>query len=159
MHDDADLVPIDVMSIPDKLPVLGKGGHSPGSNTPCAMEAASWLADEPWSAAPRAVHPVIAAVARAVNDSVTDAERQELWPLILASIGTSRRHHMLLQWRLRHFAKRLLRGPNSPNRAAWEAVLIHFAELTGKDPSFVPQFKVGDLETRITFPFTDGSRY
>ncbi len=44
------------------------------------MEAASWLAGEPWTDHPRSVHPVIAGVARAADDSVSDAERTGLWP-------------------------------------------------------------------------------
>jgi hypothetical protein len=98
------------------------------------MEAASWLAGEPWSAAPRAVHSVIAGVARQINDSVSDEERQRLWPLILASLDTARRVRPILKWRLHRFAKRALASGAEPMSGVWLALLDRFAELTGDDP-------------------------
>ena len=134
MSYDLDRLWADFMPVPDTLPVLGRGGHAPGSTTPCAMEAASWLVDEPWSAAPKAVHPVIAAVARAVNDNVEDDERQQLWPLILASLGTSHRFRPVLHLRLQRFAKRGLEAAGIASPAVWQRLLVRYGELTGEDP-------------------------
>lgn len=51
------------------------------------MEFASYLAGEPWSDHPRCTHPLLAAVARAVNDYSSDRARAELAPLIPSVIG------------------------------------------------------------------------
>src|SRR5258707_5365397 len=53
------------------------------------MELASLAAGEPWSDHPACVHPVLAAVARGVNDGVTDAFRPRLGALIRQMIGTA----------------------------------------------------------------------
>jgi hypothetical protein len=56
----------------------------------CVMEAAAYLADEPWSDAPQCVSPVIAAFARSWNDSLRSDEQRTrlLAPLISTFIGT-----------------------------------------------------------------------
>jgi hypothetical protein len=46
------------------------------------MELASLVAGEPWSDHPACVHPVLAAVARGVNDAVTEASRPRLGALV-----------------------------------------------------------------------------
>jgi hypothetical protein len=140
------------VEIPDSLPRLGKGHHARGSMTPCAMEAASWLAGDRWSDHPRSVHPVIARVARWVNDTVPDEQRQGHWPLILASIGTRRRGRVVLWWRLAYFAQRSLRR-YPPNGERWEAVLVRFGELTGRDPRLLSPQRQGALETSLLRPF------
>lgn len=53
------------------------------------MELASFLAGERWSDRPRCTHPLVASVARMVNDSTSDDARQRLAGLIPAVIGTS----------------------------------------------------------------------
>lgn len=73
--------------IPDSLPVLGPGAHRRRSDGGCFMEWASLLAGERWSDHPRCTHPLLAHLARAVNDTVADAARQRLAPLIPAVIG------------------------------------------------------------------------
>jgi hypothetical protein len=52
------------------------------------MELASVLAGEPWGDHPACVHPVLAAIARAVNDGTGDAGRARLAALVPAMIGT-----------------------------------------------------------------------
>jgi hypothetical protein len=51
------------------------------------MEMASFLASERWSDHPACTHPLLAHLARLVNDSVTDAQRARLIPLIPSVIG------------------------------------------------------------------------
>jgi hypothetical protein len=51
------------------------------------MEFASYLAGEPWSDHPGCTHPLLASVARDVNDCTTDAGRSRLAPLIPSVIG------------------------------------------------------------------------
>lgn len=153
MPRDDDCIPADAVSIPDTLPVLSAGNHPPGSPTPCVMEAASWLAGEEWSDQPRSVHPLIAGVARAVNDRVSDEERQTFWPLILASLDTARPRNRALDWRLRRHVARSIRAcEGEPTRETWESVLDRFARLTGHDPMRIPVAKGRELETRLRSP-------
>jgi hypothetical protein len=51
------------------------------------MEYASYLAGERWSDHPDCTHPLLAAVARGVNDNVSDASRHELVSLIPTVVG------------------------------------------------------------------------
>jgi hypothetical protein len=51
------------------------------------MEMASYLAGERWSDHPRCTHPLLAAVARNVNDLTSDDGRQRLTVLIPSVIG------------------------------------------------------------------------
>ena len=83
------------MNIPNQLPILAEGAHQAGAREVCAMEAASWLANEEHSDRPECVHPAIAEFARRCNDASTDEERQTLWPLILRSMGTATDDHVL----------------------------------------------------------------
>jgi hypothetical protein len=51
------------------------------------MELASFLAGEPWSDHPSCTHPLLASLARDVNDHVGDDARNRLAPLIPEVIG------------------------------------------------------------------------
>jgi hypothetical protein len=51
------------------------------------MEYASFLAGERWSDHPRCTHPLVAVVARLVNDHTSDRARQRLTPLVPSVIG------------------------------------------------------------------------
>jgi hypothetical protein len=51
------------------------------------MEFASLLAGEPWSDHPDCTHPLLAALARDVNDQVGDEARREIAPLVPQVIG------------------------------------------------------------------------
>lgn len=51
------------------------------------MEYASFLAGEKWTDQPRCTHPLLAGVARAVNDHISDAGRSRLVTLIPSVIG------------------------------------------------------------------------
>jgi hypothetical protein len=67
--------------------MLSQGRHRNPSKGACFMEMASYLAGERWSDHPACTHPLLAAVARLVNDNTTDAGRQRLAPLIPSVIG------------------------------------------------------------------------
>jgi hypothetical protein len=73
--------------VPDVLPILSRGKHRNPRRGACFMELASYLAGERWSDAPACTHPVLAEVARNVNDRTTDDARPLLAPLIPAVIG------------------------------------------------------------------------
>lgn len=136
--------------VPDRLLRLDRGSHRPESGRACAMEAASWLAGERWTDRPRSVHRVIAAVARWVNDELDDASRQQIWPLILASLGTARPRHVLLAHRLRRCAWRARANARGGDpRAVWETVLREHARLTGHRPQAVPRERFESLAARL----------
>jgi hypothetical protein len=72
---------------PDLLPILSPGKHRNPRTGACFMELASLLAGEHWSDHPACTHPLLAAVARQVNDHTSDAGRQRLAELIPSVIG------------------------------------------------------------------------
>ena len=72
---------------PALLPVLSRGKHRNPRKGACFMEFASLLAGERWSDHPACTHPLLAAVARHVNDHTSDAGRQRLAGLIPSVIG------------------------------------------------------------------------
>lgn len=74
-------------AFPDIVPVLGRGRHRNKRKGACFMEMASYLAGEKWSDHPSCTHPLLAGVARDVNDAVSDAARQRLAPMIPDVIG------------------------------------------------------------------------
>lgn len=73
--------------IPDGVPVLSVGRHRRPRKGACFMEFASYLAGERWSDHPRCTHPLLAGIARTVNDLVDDEHRSELVPLIPDVVG------------------------------------------------------------------------
>jgi hypothetical protein len=88
------------------------------------------LVEQPWSDHPRSVHPVIVGTAQRVTDTVNDAERQSLLPVILASLDTARPHHFLLAHRLRRCAWKARRATGAGDvRRVWEALLAEHAPL------------------------------
>jgi hypothetical protein len=75
---------------PDIVPVLSRGKHRNPRKGSCFMELASYLAGERWSDHPRCTHPLLAALARDVNDVLGDDARHQIVPLVPDVIG--------LQW-------------------------------------------------------------
>lgn len=70
------------LNIPDGMPSLAAGRHTPQDGKACVMEMVSVLAGEEWSDAPRCVHPILRTLAIRVNDSIDDSQRHVLVPLI-----------------------------------------------------------------------------
>ena len=75
------------VTAPELMPVLSRGKHRNPRRGACFMEMASFLAGERWSDHPACTHPLLADLARLVNDSVTDRLRPRLVPLIPSVIG------------------------------------------------------------------------
>jgi hypothetical protein len=73
--------------LPELLPMLSRGKHRSPRKGACFMEFASLLAGERWSDHPVCTHPLLAAVARHVNDYTSDAGRSRLTDLIPSVIG------------------------------------------------------------------------
>jgi hypothetical protein len=69
------------------MPHLSAGAHRNPRRGACFMEFASYLAGERWSDRPECTDPVLAALARGVNDGVSDARRDELVHQIPRVIG------------------------------------------------------------------------
>lgn len=69
------------------LPLLSRGKHRNPRRGACFMELASYLAGERWSDAPACTHPLLAHLARLVNDLTGDADRPRLATLVPAVIG------------------------------------------------------------------------
>jgi hypothetical protein len=80
-------MPSSDISPPDLLPVLSRGKHRNPRKGACFMELASYLAGERWSDRPACTHPLLAALARHVNDYTTDAGRPRLAELVPSVIG------------------------------------------------------------------------
>jgi hypothetical protein len=74
-------------TLPDGMPVLSRGKHRTPKRGACFMELASLLAGERWSDHPACTHPLLAQLARQVNDLTTDEGRRWLTPLIPSVVG------------------------------------------------------------------------
>lgn len=72
---------------PEHVPILSRGKHRSPRKGACFMEFASYLAGERWSDHPACTHPLLAALARGVNDHTSDDGRQQLVTLIPSVIG------------------------------------------------------------------------
>lgn len=75
------------ISVPEQIPILSRGKHRNPRKGACFMELASYLAGERWSDHPACTHPLLAALARNVNDYTSDAGRPRLAVLIPSVIG------------------------------------------------------------------------
>jgi hypothetical protein len=73
--------------VPQIVPVLSRGKHRRPAKGACFMELAGFLAGERWSDHPACTHPLLATLARLVNDCTSDAHRSRLAPLIPSVIG------------------------------------------------------------------------
>jgi hypothetical protein len=73
--------------IPEVIPELSRGKHRNPRKGACFMEMVSYLAGERWSDHPACTHPLLAALARLVNDHTSDAGRGKLVGLAPSVIG------------------------------------------------------------------------
>ena len=126
------------LSAPDWMPVLSRGKHRNPRRGACFMEMASFLAGEGWSDQPACTHPLLAELARLVNDTVTERWRPQLVPMIPSVIGlTSDDLYMDATIALRAATVALPIAAESRQRALAIAVLRCegvLAELDGRDP-------------------------
>ena len=72
---------------PELAPVLSRGKHRNPRKGACFMEYASLLAGQKWSDHPSCTHPLLASVARQVNDYTSDDARARLVTFIPSVIG------------------------------------------------------------------------
>ncbi len=80
-------MPTPVAVSPDSLPILSRGKHRNSRKGACFMEMASVLAGEKWSDHPRCTHPLLADLARHINDATSDDNRHHLALLIPEVVG------------------------------------------------------------------------
>ncbi|WP_076263340.1 hypothetical protein [Intrasporangium flavum] len=73
--------------VPDGVPVLSRGRHRNPRKGACFMEMASFLAGERWSDHPACTHPVLATLARCVNDMLDEPNRQRLVTMVPEVVG------------------------------------------------------------------------
>jgi hypothetical protein len=74
-------------TVPDGMPVLGRGRHRNPSRGACFLEYTALLAGEPFSDEPACVDRQLAGVLRHANDVLSDADRSRLVPLLGRAVG------------------------------------------------------------------------
>ena len=74
-------------SFPSVMPILSAGRHRNPRQGACFMEFASYLAGERWSDHPACTHPLLASLARDVNDLTSNSARSSLVHLIPRVVG------------------------------------------------------------------------
>src|SRR6516164_4216021 len=80
-------MPTSTSGVPESVPLLSRGKHRNARKGACFMELASFMAGESWSDHPACTHPLLASLARLVNDNTSDSCRHHLAPLIPSVIG------------------------------------------------------------------------
>jgi hypothetical protein len=70
-------------------PVLGRGRHRHPEAGTCLMELTALIAGEAHTDRPACVHPLLAALARVINDAVSDPARSQLITRAPSFIGTA----------------------------------------------------------------------
>ena len=119
-----------VQGILDKL-TLDSGGHTNFDEGVCLLEAASYIAGEPWSDHPKCVSPFLGAYGRRLNDRLSDEDRQKLKPFIPGLLHTAgdgqedARRWMAVDWAVRVATPRILDAAN---------LTVHAANLRRLDP-------------------------
>ena len=94
---------------------LAIGGHQSLDDGACLLEAASYLAGEPWSDHPTCVSPVLGAYGRGLNDVLPDDLRQQLKPYLPRLLNTAgdgqdeRRCYLALDWLVRVYTPTWMR--------------------------------------------------
>jgi hypothetical protein len=82
----------EIVAVPAGLPVLSRGAHHHPGLGSCVMEYVSVLAGEPFGDHPSCTHPVLAQLARKVNDRIGDSMRARLALLAPELVGTTGTH-------------------------------------------------------------------
>lgn len=145
-------------SVPELVPQLSRGKHRNPRKGACFMELASYLAGERWSDHPSCTHPLLAALARLVNDHTTDAGRAELGGLVPSVIGlTSDDPHLDVQIALR--SARTALPVASAERQRVLAVSVLAAERMLADLDSRPPDHVGESSRQALAGVPDAERW
>ena len=103
---------------------LDSGGHNSVEKGSCLLEAASYVAGEPWSDHPKCVSQVLGAFGRHLNDGLSDENRQKLIPFIPLLLSTAddgqdpARRRMAADWSIRVGTPRWLDAAGLTDAAA-----------------------------------------
>jgi hypothetical protein len=109
-------IPMKSSTLPDGIPVLSPGRHRTPRRGACFMELASVLAGERWSDHPECTHPLLAELARQVNDHTSDDERQQLTLLIPSVVGRRGNDQTCLELAVAVAASAILDVPEATQR-------------------------------------------
>ena len=133
---------MDQYRTPDLMPVLSRGRHRTPRKGACFMELASFLAGERWSDHPACTHPLLAKLAREVNDHVGDAMRARLAPLAPAVVGLTREDPRVDVWIARDAALLALPVVSAERQTVAACALVlceeQLARLEGREPGVLP---------------------
>lgn len=130
-------------TLPDAVPVLSRGKHRNPRKGGCFMEFASMLAGEPWSDHPRCTHPLLAALAREVNDSVSDETRRRIARLIPDVIGLTGDDPLIeVMIAVRSAAAALPMAPYERQRSLAVALLRCERELAGVPGALAHELRI-----------------
>ena len=126
---------------PDHMPVLSRGKHRNARKGACFMEFASFLAGERWSDHPACTHPLLAAMARGVNDLLDDESRFRIAWLIPDVVGLATDDPRAHAWIAREAALAALPVvPEARQRVAAVGLLHGERHLAGLgEPSVDPR--------------------
>ena len=145
-------------TLPDLVPVLSAGKHRNPRKGACFMEMASFLAGERWSDHPSCTHPLLASLARLVNDWLKDEDRS---PLVLLVRG-GRPDRLGPGRRVRpgpRIATRAAAGAASGRHRPWAATLLADELLNEPDGLSVGPRGVRDqVESRWATTFAARTR-
>jgi hypothetical protein len=119
--------------IPEGVPQLSRGKHRSSRTGACFMEFASYLAGEPWSDSPQCTDPLLAHVARGVNDLLPDARRGEIAPEIPRVIGLRGDHRILAPVIAMRAAAAALPVASAGRQAALATALVTLPALLPAD--------------------------
>lgn len=126
---------------PDFVPTLSPGRHRNPRKGACFMEMASFLAGERWSDHPSCTHPLLAAMAREINDRLGDRMRQELVPLVPSVVGLVGDDKRIDAWIAREAALTALPVVSMANQRAVAVGILRseavLAELDGMPPGYL----------------------
>jgi hypothetical protein len=121
--------------VPELVPILSRGKHRNPRRGACFMELASFMAGERWSDHPVCTHPLLASLARLVNDATSDAHRQRLAPLIPDVVGlTSADPHVDVRIALRSATAALPVAAAERQRVMAVGVIVGNRLLDGVGP-------------------------
>ncbi|HEX6516945.1 MAG TPA: hypothetical protein VF049_15365 [Nocardioidaceae bacterium] len=126
---------------PELMPVLSRGKHRNPRKGACFMELASYLAGEKWSDHPDCTHPLLAALARDINDHIGDEARRRIAPLIPEVIGLNKRDPRIDVWIAREVAMTALPVVSSERQGVAAVGLLRcervLNELEGRPKNYI----------------------
>jgi hypothetical protein len=126
---------------PDFMPTLSPGRHRSPRKGACFMEMASFLAGERWSDHPHCTQPLLAAMAREINDRLGDRSRQDLVPLVPSVVGLVSDDKRVDAWIAREAALSALPVVSMANQRAVAVGILRseamLGELDGMPPGFL----------------------